>query len=42
VEQQYRAKEGEASSLLLGEQARWNEANDLLTSIERALALPQP
>jgi hypothetical protein len=38
LEQQYRAKEAEANSLLLSEQARWNEANDMLTSIERALA----
>jgi len=40
-EQQFRAKEGDASSLLLSEQAKWNEVNDLLTSIERMLA-PQP
>jgi chromosome segregation ATPase len=37
-EQQYRAREAEANSLLLTEQGRWNEANDQLTSIERALA----
>lgn len=41
LEQQARAKEAEANSLLLSEQARWNEANDLLTSIERMLAQPQ-
>ncbi|MBZ5626174.1 MAG: hypothetical protein LAQ69_46940 [Acidobacteriia bacterium] len=41
LEQQFRAREGEAYSLLLSEQARWNEANDLLTSIERMLAPPQ-
>jgi hypothetical protein len=41
-EQQYRAKEAEANALLLTEQDRWNEANDLLKSIERALAQPQP
>jgi hypothetical protein len=37
LEQQYRAREAEANSLLLTEQGRWNEANDQLTSIERAL-----
>lgn len=42
LEQQVRAKESEANSLLLGEQARWNEANDLLTSIERMLTSTQP
>jgi hypothetical protein len=39
--QQIQAKEAEASSLLLAEQAKWNEVNDLLTSIERLL-VPQP
>jgi TolA-binding protein len=38
-EQQYRAKEADANSLLLGEQSRWNEANDALTSIERSLTI---
>jgi hypothetical protein len=38
LEQQFRAREAEANSLLLTEQGRWNEANDQLTSIERALA----
>ena len=42
LEQQLRAKEAEANSILLTEQARWNEANDLLTSIERILTPPQP
>jgi hypothetical protein len=41
LEQQSRTKEAEANLLLLTEQARWNEANDLLTSIERMLAQPQ-
>lgn len=41
LEQQYRAKEAEANSLLLSEQGRWNEVNDTLKSIERALAPPQ-
>jgi len=41
LEQQARAKEAEANLLLSSEQARWNEANDLLTSIERMLAAPQ-
>jgi len=41
LEQQYRAKEAEANSLLLNEQGGWNEANDMLKSIERALALPK-
>jgi chromosome segregation ATPase len=40
TEQQYRAKEAEANSLLLTEQGRWNEADDMLKSIERAL-VPQ-
>jgi hypothetical protein len=40
LDQQLRAKEAEASALLLNEQARWNEASDLLTSIERALTPP--
>jgi len=42
LEQQVRAREAEANSLLLTEQARWNEANDLLTSIERVLTSQQP
>jgi chromosome segregation ATPase len=42
LEEQLRAKEGEANSALLSEQAKWNEANDQLTSIERMLAQPQP
>jgi hypothetical protein len=37
LEQQYRSREAEAQSLLLKEQDRWNEANEILTSIERAL-----
>jgi hypothetical protein len=41
-EQQFRAKEAEASSLVLSEQAKWNEVNDLLTSIERVLLASQP
>ena len=41
-EQQFRTKEAEASSLLLSEQAKWNEVNDLLTSIERVLLAAQP
>jgi hypothetical protein len=41
LEQQFRAKEAEASSLLTAEQGRWNEANDMLKSIERALASTQ-
>jgi hypothetical protein len=41
LEQQFRAQEAEAKSLLLAEQGRWNEANDMLTSIERGLARPQ-
>jgi DNA repair exonuclease SbcCD ATPase subunit len=41
-EQQLRAKEAEASSLVFSEQAKWNEVNDLLTSIERMLAPMQP
>jgi hypothetical protein len=40
-EQQFRAKEAEANTLLLSEQARWNETNDLLTSMERTLIPPQ-
>ena len=40
LEQQYRAREAEANSLLLNEQGRWNEANNVLTSIERSLAPP--
>jgi hypothetical protein len=40
-ETQFRTKEAEASSLLMSEQAKWNEVNDLLTAIERAL-IPQP
>jgi uncharacterized phage infection (PIP) family protein YhgE len=42
LEQQVRAKEAEASSLVLSEQAKWNEVNDLLTSIERMLVPVQP
>jgi hypothetical protein len=38
VEQQFRAREAEANSLLLTEQGRWNEANDALATIERLLA----
>jgi hypothetical protein len=41
LEQQFRAKEAEANSLLLAEQGKWNEANDMLSSIERGLARPQ-
>ncbi len=41
-EQQFRAKEAEASSLVMSEQAKWNEVNDLLTSIERVLLAAQP
>jgi septal ring factor EnvC (AmiA/AmiB activator) len=41
-EQQLRAKEAEASSLVMSEQAKWNEVNDLLTSIERMLVPIQP
>jgi hypothetical protein len=41
-EQLLRAKEAEASSLVSTEQAKWNEINDLLTSIERSLAPIQP
>ena len=42
LEQQFRAQEAEANSLVLSEQAKWNEVNDLLTSIERMLAPMQP
>ena len=42
LEQQFRAKEAEASSLAMSEQAKWNEVNDLLTSIERLLLAAQP
>jgi predicted nucleic acid-binding Zn-ribbon protein len=42
LEQQSQAQEAEASSQLLNEQAKWNEVNDLLTSIERMLAPVQP
>lgn len=41
-QQQFRAQEAEANSLLLAEQAKWNEVNDLLTSIERMLVPSQP
>ena len=42
LEQQSQAQEAEANSQLLNEQAKWNEVNDLLTSIERMLAPVQP
>jgi hypothetical protein len=41
LEQQFRAKEAESNSLLIAEQGRWNEANDMLSSIERGLARQQ-
>ncbi len=41
LEQQLRAKEADANSLLLNEQGRWNEANNMLTAIERALSSSQ-
>ncbi len=40
VEQQYRARESEWNSALLGEQRKWDEASDLLQWIERALSQP--
>lgn len=42
LQQQYQAQEAEANSAVINEQARWNEANDLLTSIERLMAPAQP
>ena len=42
LQQQLQAKEAEANSLLVSEQARWNEANNLLTAIERAMTPVQP
>jgi len=42
LDQQMRAREAEAGSVVLSEQAKWNEVNDLLTSIERMLAPIQP
>lgn len=42
LQQQYQAQESEANSAAINEQARWNEANDLLTSIERLMAPAQP
>ncbi len=42
LDQQVRAREAEANSVVLSEQAKWNEVNDLLTSIERMLAPIQP
>jgi hypothetical protein len=42
MQQRYRADEAEANSQVLSEQAKWNEVNDLLTSIERMLAPMQP
>jgi predicted phage tail protein len=42
LEQQFRAQEAEANSLVLSEQAKWNEINDALASIERMLAPMQP
>jgi len=42
LQQQFQAKEAEANSLLMNEQAKWNEANDLLTAIERLMTPAQP
>jgi hypothetical protein len=40
IEEQYRAREGESIAALQSEQARWNEVNDQLVSLERGLAVP--
>ncbi len=42
LQEQTQVQEAEANSQLLNEQAKWNEVNDLLTSIERMLAPVQP
>jgi hypothetical protein len=41
LEQQIRAKEAEANAVVLSEQAKWNEVNDLLVSMERMLGAPE-
>jgi len=41
LEEQIRAAEAQANANLITEQSRWNEANDLLSSLERVLAAPQ-
>jgi hypothetical protein len=41
LEQQLRVREAEANSLLVNEQGRWNEANNMLTAIAHALATAQ-
>ncbi len=40
MQQLYRTRESEFNSVLLTEQSKWDEANDALRSIERALAQP--
>ena len=40
IEEQYRVREGESLAELQTEQARWNEVNDQLTSLERGLTTP--
>jgi len=43
MEEQLRTAEAQANANLLSEQSRWNEASDLLSSLERVLsAPPQP
>ena len=39
-EEQHRAREGESIAALQSEQAKWNEVNDQLVSLERGLAVP--